>query len=118
MTRAALPNKRQGESFAIEHVGLRFRLQVNEYPDGRIGEVFLNWEKSDTAVDALGGDFAILISLLLQHGMTAAQIGHALRRNSRGEPQTIAGTVVDFVAALDATFVATEALRTDDEAAP
>lgn len=106
MTREILPHKRQGESFPIEHVGIRFRMHVSEYPDGRLGEVFLNAEKNESAVDAVGGDFAILISLLLQHGMTAAQIGHALRRGARGEPLSIAGTVVDFLVKLDGASAA------------
>lgn len=101
MTRERLPSRRDSESFAIEHNGHRFRMQVSEYPDGRLGEVFLNHVKQSSPVDALAGDLAILISLLLQHGVSPADIGHALRRSERNAPQSIAGTVVDFLVALD-----------------
>lgn len=96
-----LPNRRDSESFAIEHLGLRFRVQVSIYPDGRLGEIFIDAEKQNSAVGALGGDVAILISLLLQHGMGAADIGHALNRDARGNAQSIVGTMVDLLAGLD-----------------
>lgn len=101
MPRERLPGRRDGEAFAIEHLGLRFRAQVSIYPDGRLGEVFIDAEKQHSTVGALGGDIAILISLLLQHGMHAAEIGHALNRDLRGNPQSIAGTIVDLLAGLD-----------------
>lgn len=101
MTREALPAKRHGESFEVEHLGHRLRVQVNEYPDGRLGEVFINTNKPNSAIDSLVGDVAILLSLLLQHGVTPKAIGHALRRCPRNNPQSFVGVAADILASID-----------------
>jgi hypothetical protein len=44
--RERLPDRRDGEGFAIEHLGLRFRAHVSIYPDGRLGEIFIDAEKA------------------------------------------------------------------------
>lgn len=100
MSRALLAQRRPSEAFGFEHAGHRFRIQVGFYSgSGTIGEVFVNAEKTDSAIDALGGDVAILISLLLQHGAMPAAIGHALRRNPNGERASLIGALVDALAA-------------------
>jgi hypothetical protein len=102
--RATLPAKRTGESFVIEYPpksATFFRVQVSEYPDGQLGEVFINGAKPNSSIDNVASDIAILISLLLQHGAAAAAIGHALRRNPDGTRASIAGVVVDALSALD-----------------
>jgi hypothetical protein len=102
MSREALPNKRHGEAFAIEHFGHKLRVHVNEYPDGRLGEIFINASKPNSQVDNLVGDIAILFSLLLQHGARPADIGHALRRDRNGGPQSFVGVAADVLIDLDA----------------
>lgn len=100
MTRALLPSNRPSEAFGFEHLGHRFRIQVSFYPGSTvIGEVFVNAEKTDSAIEALGGDVAILLSLLLQHGAMPATIGHALRRNPNGSRASLIGALVDELAA-------------------
>lgn len=99
--RAPLPARRDAESFDVEHNGQRFRVQVSEYPDGQLGEVFVNTHKNDGTLNAYAGDIAILISLLLQHGVLPAAIGHALRRNPDESRASVAGVVADALAALD-----------------
>lgn len=100
--REPLPPKRHGEAFEIEHLGHRLRLQVNEYPDGRLAEIFINANKPNSTIDSLVGDVAILLSLLLQHGVAPKAIGHALRRCPRDLPQSFVGVAADILAALDA----------------
>jgi hypothetical protein len=39
--------------------------------------------------------------LLLQHGATPAEIGHALRRSPDGAPASLIGAAVDRLAALE-----------------
>jgi hypothetical protein len=109
MSREALPNKRHGEIFKVQHRGQDFRFQVNEYPDGRLGEVFINANKPDSAIDSLAGDVAILLSLLLQHGVTPAVIGHALRRGRDGAAQSFIGTAADVLVSLDVALPETGA---------
>jgi hypothetical protein len=98
--RTTLPPRRYAESFVIEHDGHKFHIAIGLMNKaGDPGEVFVNAEKVDSTLDSLAGDIAILISLLLQHGATAAAIGHALRRNPNGSRASLAGVLVDRVAA-------------------
>lgn len=98
MTRAVLPPRRYAESFEMEWDGYPYRVCIGAI-DGVACEVFVNARKVDSALDAVAGDIAILMSLLMQHGMSAAGIGHALRRNPNGTRVTIAGALADRVAA-------------------
>lgn len=98
--RTALPARRYAEAFDIEHDGHKFHIAIGLMSEaGEPGEVFVNAHKVDSTLDSLAGDIAILISLLLQHGATAAKIGHALRRNPNGSRASLAGVLVDRVAA-------------------
>ena len=73
-----------------------YRAQVGHFPDtGSIAEIFIDAAKPNSALDAFAADAAILISLLLQHGSSLAEIGHALRRSPNGEPASLIGAVVD-----------------------
>ena len=74
-------------------------MQAGYFPDGAVGEVFLDATKQNSMLDAFAADAAILISLLLQHGATAAEIGHALRRTADGTAASLIGAVVDLLAA-------------------
>lgn len=101
MNRATLPPRRDADAIRFEDGnGHVFRIHVGFYPSGAIGEVFINAEKTDSAIDALGGDTAILLSLLLQRGATFKEIGHALRRNPSGTRASFIGEVVDHLAQL------------------
>lgn len=108
--RAALPARRGGESFEVEFPAgsrLRHRLQVNRFGADagdvadQLAEVFVNSSKPNSPIDAVGGDFAILISLLLQHRVPLARIGHALRREADNSRASIAGVIVDALAAIE-----------------
>src|SRR5262245_66260672 len=87
--------RRDAVALELEHGGHRFRLQIGRYPEGALGEVFVDMHKGGSTLDALAADAAILISLLLQHGTSPAEIGHALRRSPNGAPATLIGTAVD-----------------------
>ena len=101
--RKRLPYRRSAVAFELEHAGLRFRMHVGHFSDGAIGEIFIDSTKQNSALDALASDAAILISLLLQHGATPAEIGHALRRFPDGAPASLIGAAVDRLAALQST---------------
>src|SRR4051812_27369022 len=89
------PHRRLAISSTVEHAGFRFRLQTGYFENGTLGEIFIDAEKQNTAVDAVASDAAILISLLLQRGSCPAEIGHALRRDPRGAPASLIGAAVD-----------------------
>jgi len=98
MTRQRLPNRRAARAFTFLHGGLPYRAHVGFFADGSPAELFLDG-KPDSAVDAFAADGAILISLLLQHGATVAEIGHAVRRTPNGEAASPIGAALDQLAA-------------------
>jgi hypothetical protein len=98
MTRRRLSQRRNAIAVELEHAGHRFRMQVGHFPDGTLGEIFLDAIKQNSTLDAFAADAAILISLLLQHGVLPEAIGHALRRTPNGAPASLIGAVVDLIA--------------------
>jgi hypothetical protein len=76
-------------------------MHVGYFPDGGVGEVFLDSAKQTSMLDAFAADAAILLSLLLQHGTFPAEIGHALRRSPNGAPASLIGAVVDALHATE-----------------
>jgi hypothetical protein len=96
--RRRLPHRRGAVALDIEHAGHRYRMHVGYFPDGAVGEVFLDAAKQNSALDAFAADAAILLSLLLQHGATLGEIGHALRRAPDGTAASLVGAVVDRLA--------------------
>ena len=93
--RRRLPHRRGAVALDIEHDGHRYRMHVGYFPDGAVGEVFLDAAKQNSTLDALAADAAVLLSLLLQHGASPAEIGHTLRRSPNGAPASLIGAVVD-----------------------
>jgi hypothetical protein len=96
-SRNRLPNKRACETIAFERDGSQYQMTVGFYPDGRPGEIFLNHDRSDSLLDILTSDAAILASLALQHGCTLETIAHALKRDGRGVAASPIGAAVDQI---------------------
>jgi hypothetical protein len=97
LRRDRLPNKRACETIAFERDGSRYQMTVGFYPDGRPGEIFLNADRSDSLLDVMTSDAAILASLALQHGCTLETIAHALKRDARGAAASPIGAAVDLI---------------------
>lgn len=95
--RSRLPNRRNSVTIAFERDNLNFQMTVGHYPDGRPGEIFLNAERSNSLLDALTHDAAILASLAMQFGCTLETISHALKRDGAGVASSPIGTAVDLV---------------------
>jgi hypothetical protein len=95
--RCALPDRRGCERFEISFGGLvgNHVVDVGFYDDGSIGEVFITGGKSGEQIQAIARDFAIVLSLALQHGVQLQTIAHALTRDSQGHAQSIGGAVID-----------------------
>lgn len=117
-TRDRLPDRREGETYRLEHVWLagsarehleKFLLTVGHYPDGRIGEVFIDYENNQLERNiALGKDIATLMSIALQYGAPVEVLRDAMGRsevNRMGAtiemPYSIIGTVLDHLAGLE-----------------
>ena len=117
--RQRLPERRTAESVEAVHVwGAATAQEIHEpllvtfgrYPDGRIGEVFIDslaeakGKLASRTVD-LQKDVAVLISIALQHGASLDELSAAVGRSdvnlmgvARSMPATIAGTVLDTLA--------------------
>ena len=79
--RARLANRRAHRITVVEHGGFKLIVGIGRYADGRLGEVFVDVDKSGTALSTLIKDSAILLSLALQHGADATTIRAGLAPN-------------------------------------
>ena len=67
--REALPARRTGYTQKATVGGHKLYLRTGEYPDGRLGEIFIDMHKEGAAFRGLMNNFAIAISIALQHGV-------------------------------------------------
>jgi hypothetical protein len=96
--RARLPDRRHAESFTFDVGGLKFTATVGRFPDGRIGEVFLNNHQSGNQSDTNARDAAIILSFALQHDADMDMIRRALCRDSEGRALGPVGAALDLLA--------------------
>lgn len=97
-TRERLPNRRAHTLVTIEAGNFRYVAGVGHYADGRLAEIFLNAEKSATAIDDAARDSAVVASIALQHGVDADTLRRALMRNGNGVASGPLGTLLDMLA--------------------
>jgi hypothetical protein len=95
--RRRLPNRRRSSNFNFELDGLRFTATIGFFPDGRIGELFLNNHKAGNQSDTNARDAAIILSIALQHGADINEIRKALCRGSRGEALGPVAAALDLI---------------------
>jgi hypothetical protein len=76
--RQALSNKRKSVSFNFDHEGHRYRASASRFADGRLAEIFLDTGKINTPLQQNAETSAILVSLLLQHGVDPDTIRHSI----------------------------------------
>lgn len=98
--RQRLPNRRPQTTFEVEHVASNrvheFRCSIGFADDGNPGEVFVSSTgKIGTDLDIAARDIAILISFAIQYGAPIDVLAEAVTRGDSGEPQGIAGAVLD-----------------------
>ena len=119
MNREKLPSRRAGETLLVDHrhsPGTAAEqtetmvVSYSRYPDGRIGEVFVNCEnrRSERSI-GLWHDIGIIVSIALQRGATLTELSSAM---SRGEinhlgrivevAQSPAGTLLDALVDIEA----------------
>jgi hypothetical protein len=95
MTRERL--SRDSISFDFEVSGLKYTATASRFPDGRIGELFLNNHKSNSAADVNARDAAITFSIAIQHGADPEAIRKALCRNGDGSASGPLGRALDII---------------------
>lgn len=67
--RCSLPNRRYGHTQKASIAGHKIYLRTGEYPNGQLGEVFIDMHKEGAAYRSLMNCFSIAISLGLQYGV-------------------------------------------------
>jgi len=68
-TRRTLPDRKRAISTKARIGGHSVRLITGEYPDGKLGEIILVTSKEGAAWRAMLNQFAIAVSIALQHGV-------------------------------------------------
>jgi hypothetical protein len=99
MIRRALPQRRAAETFDLRFWNQNFTITIGRYPDGTLGEVFIDGGKTGQDIQSTARDAAVVLSLALQHGTPLEALQHAVTRNSNGEAASILGATVDCLPA-------------------
>jgi len=96
--RLRLPDRRASEVFELEAGGLKYTASLSRFPEGKLGELFLNNHKSNSAADTNARDAAIACSFALQHGADSEAIRLALSRDAHGRALSPLGVALDIIA--------------------
>ncbi len=103
--REHLPNSRPHTVVTIEHEWafdrppLIIDVGVGRYPDGRVAEVFADGPKGGSQIHGLLDDVCVLISIMLQHGITPAELAKSLGRVRGNKPASAVGAIMDVLVA-------------------
>ncbi len=66
--RVRLPQRREGYTQRMEIDGHTLFLRTGEYPDGRLGEIFVSLGREGDLISSLINSFCIVTSIALQSG--------------------------------------------------
>ena len=76
--RKHLPKKRMGTTYETIVGGHKIFMRTGNYPDGNLGEVFLDMHKEGAPFRSLLNCVAMLLSIGLQHGVPISAYCHTL----------------------------------------
>ncbi|MFA6315782.1 MAG: vitamin B12-dependent ribonucleotide reductase [Elusimicrobiota bacterium] len=74
LQRRYLPTTRAGKTFEASLAGQKIYVRTGEYPDGRLGEVFVDFHKPGSPMQELLNCFSIMTSLALQYGVPVKEM--------------------------------------------
>jgi len=105
-TRRKLPDRRKGYIQKAAVGGHKVYLHTGEYDDGELGEIFIDMHKEGAAFRSLMNNFAISVSLGLQHGVPLDEFVDAFvfTRFEPAGPVTGNDTVKSATSILDYIF--------------
>jgi hypothetical protein len=105
MTRRVLPLRRPVRTFDLVHrtetAEQSYQVSVGYFCDGdemTPAEIFLSGCKVGSAVEAIARDAAILLSIMMQHGIDVRTLRGTVTREASGAPASIIGAVIDKLA--------------------
>jgi hypothetical protein len=76
--RERLQDRHGSIGFAFEFEGHAYRATASHFDDGRLAEIFLDTSKAGSAAQTNAQTAAVLVSLLLQHGVGVDAITHSV----------------------------------------
>ncbi|WP_397421746.1 ribonucleotide reductase [Phenylobacterium sp.] len=105
-TRRKLPDRRKGYIQKASVGGHKVYLHTGEYDDGELGEIFIDMHKEGAAFRSLMNNFAVSISIGLQHGVPLDEFVDAFvfTRFEPAGPVTGNDTVKSATSILDYIF--------------
>lgn len=106
--RKHLPTRRPNQTVDLDFGGQRYAATVGFDRDGALAEVFMKGAKTGSQMDALLDDAAILISLLLQHGVQPSAFAKSMGRVRKGEPTSVIGMLVGLLTTETGILVSAE----------
>ena len=98
MSRRILPQRHMSLTFDLVFKNQLVGITAGYFSTGEIGDIFLATGKGGSDLASLVSDAAITVSLALQHGLKIETIRHAVLLDSRGEPLSLVGAVIDELA--------------------
>src|ERR1700730_4517315 len=101
--RERLPNRRQSETFDLTAQGLKITCTISRFPDGSLGEIFLQNHKAGSMAGINAQDAAVVCSLALQYGVPHETIRKALMRDGQGRASGPLATALDMLAERNGT---------------
>lgn len=96
--RRVLPQRRKAVTRAFGVRGRHYTASLGYYPDGRLGEIFINSGKSGTDATIAGMEASIAASFALQFGACAEAMRQAMPRNEKGHAEGPLGCLLDLLA--------------------
>ncbi len=104
LQRKRLPKKREGITVESRVGGQKIYLRTGEYPDGSLGEIFVDMHKEGAAFRSMMNCFAIAVSLGLQYGVPLDEFVNVFTF-TRFEPQgmvdhpniKLSTSIVDYI---------------------
>ena len=123
LQRERLPNRRYGYNQKARVGGQKIYLRTGDYPDGRLGEIFIDMHKEGATFRSLMNNFAIAVSLGLQYGVPLEEFVDAFTA-TRFEPAglvegndkiTRATSILDYIfRELAVSYLGRDDLATDE----
>ena len=98
--RQPLSHRRKNQTIELAFEGVRFQLMVGFYPNGRIGEVWLNGPRPDSALYHITQDACVLVSHLLQRFVSPHTLYDSLPRAQDGSPASVIGAIIELLMSL------------------
>ena len=100
MARQRLPNRRANETVNVTHDGHAYAVTLGFDPaTGEVREIFSHGAKVGSAMDGILDDACILLSIMLQHGISASSFAGSMGYHGlTNEPSSVIGRLVRLLA--------------------